>query len=199
VPAAIGKLRPSDCVLAFGIPTSEDEFWEAQGDSHRDFVKGQVWEKYDFQFVSHLRKVEPRLLKLGLKVVHKLTLRDFGRLLRDPSNTVVILFSHWAGRTVEFFDGMATEDEIVGVIPSDFDGIVDLTICHPEHLPMRIRNHLPPTSLVKYTDEENTPVVWLYFYWAVFTILDDSHNTGSGDSGVSYLEALERAVEEFKK
>lgn len=199
--ASTPKLKPADCVLAFGIPTCEDEFWEAREDSERDFVKNQIWEKYNFQFVSHLRKIEPRLVKLGLKVVHKLTLQDFGELLRDSSNKVVILFSHWKEDTVEFFDGMATEDEIINVIPSDFEGIVDLTVCHPQNLAIRIRNHLPPTSLVKYADIKNTPLIWLYFYWAVFTILSDSNNSDPGDAGNSdnsYLEALEKAVEEFK-
>src|SRR5437764_15417716 len=132
--ASTQKLKPSDCVLAFGIPTCEDEFGEAREDSKRDFVKNQIWEKYDFQFVSHLRKIEPRFVKLGLKIVHKLTLQDFGKLFRDSSNKVVILFSHWTDNTVEFFDGMATEDEIVSAIPREFDGIVDLTICHPNNL-----------------------------------------------------------------
>lgn len=196
--ASTQKLKPSDCVLAFGVPTREEEFWEAREDSLRDFVKNQIWEKYDFQFVSHLRKIEPCLVKLGLKIVPKLTLQNFGRLFRDPSNKVIILFSHWTHNTVEFFDGMATEDEIINVIPSTFEGIVDLTICHPNKLPVRIRNHLPPTSLVKYTDVENTPVIWLHFYWALFTILNDSNNSDPG-SGSSYLEALEKTVEEFKK
>ena len=184
--------------MAFGIPTCEDEFWDAREDSRRNFVRDQIWAKYDYQFVSHLRKIEPRLIRLGLRIVPKLTLQGFGQLFRDSSNKVVILFSHWIDNTVEFFDGMATDHAIVSVIPSDFDGIVDLTVCHPDDLPIRIRNHLPPASLVKYTDVKNTPVIWLYFYWAVFTILSESHNPNIKDSGISYLEALEKAVEEFK-
>jgi hypothetical protein len=199
VSASTQKLKPSDCVLAFGIPICEGEFWEAREDPLRDFVKNQIWEQYDFQFVSHLRKIEPCLVKLGSKIVPRLTLQDFGRLFGDPSNKVIILFSHWTHDTVEFFDGMATEDEIISVIPSSFEGIVDLTICHPNRLPVRIRNHLPPTALVKYTDVENTPTIWLYFYWALFTILNDSNNSDPGNSGSSYLEALEKTVEEFKK
>ncbi len=192
--ASTQKLKPSDCVLAFGIPTSEDEFWVAREDSKRDFAKNLIWQQYDFQFVSHLRKIERRLAKLGLRIVPQLTLQDFGKLFRDPSNKVVILFSHWTNDAVEFFDGMATEEEIIRVIPCEFDGIVDLCVCHPDNLPIRIRNHLPPTALIKHIDVKATPIIWLYFYWAVFTILIDSNNS---DSGTSYLEALEKAVKEF--
>lgn len=198
------SLKPSDCVLAFGIPTCESEFWDAQNDSlGRDFLKNKIWEKYDFQFVKYLNKVEPRLVKLGLKIVHKLTLQDFGKLFRDSSNKVIILFSHWKDNTVEFFDGMATEDEIISVIPNDFDGIIDLCVCHPNNLPIRIRNHLPPTSLIRYTNVKNTPVIWLYFYWSVFTILGDSKDSDDDDSNTpyyeAYLKALEKSIKEFKE
>jgi hypothetical protein len=191
--------------MAFGIPTCEEEFLDAKESTiGRDFVIGQNSHQYDVQFLSYLRKIEPKFIKLKVKTVHKLTLEDFGRLFQDSSNKVVILFTHWKDNTVEFFDGMATLDEIIKVIPNNFDGIVDLCVCHPENLAIKIRNHLPPTSLIRYTEVENTPYKWLYFYWAVFTILDESDldesdDSGSGDSGCSYLEALEKAVEAFAK
>lgn len=197
---ALDKIKPSDCVLAFGIPTCEEEFGNAKSDAlGRDFVIKQVWHEYDFHFVSHLKKIEPKMRKLGARIIYDLTLEKFGELFRDASNKVVILFSHWTDETVEFFDGMKTEKEIINVVPKDFDGIIDLCACHPKSLALKLRNHLPEFSLVKRTDVENTPRIWLYFYWAVFTALNDSNNSGDKNSGITYLEALEKTVNEFKK
>lgn len=198
---ATEKLKPSDCVLAFGIPTCEKEFLNALKDSaRRDLVRNKVWGEYDLNFVRHLKKIEPRMLKLGVRTVHQLTLQDFGSLFRDSANKVIILFSHWreSDQTVEFFSGMAGNDEIIDTIPNDFDGIFDLTVCRPKNLAIRLREHLPPKSLIKYVNVNNTAALWLYFYWAVFTVLHDSTDwKNGGEPGATYLEALEKAAEEF--
>lgn len=184
-------MKPSECVLAFGIPTSEEEFWEAKEDPTRDFVSNccPVWQVYKCDVVAHLEEVTPYLKGLGVKIIYGLKLSDLRRLLTDNSNKVVILFSHWRDDSVEFFDGMASADAVVDEVPADFTGIIDLCVCHPVRLAIKLRDHLPLESLVKFTSSKSTPYKWLYFYWAVFTILDDSD--------VSYLEALKQSVQAF--
>jgi hypothetical protein len=184
-------MKPSECIIAFGLPTDEEEFWEAKDDVQRDFVRHccPVWQVYRADIVAHLEEIGPYYQTLGVKVVQGLKLSSLRGLLTDNSNKVFILFSHWKDDSAEFFDGMASSDAIVNEIPSDFKGIIDLCVCHPTKLAIKIRNHLSPDSLVKFTDITNTPYRWLYFYWAVFTIMDDLD--------VTYTEALKRAVQAF--
>jgi hypothetical protein len=199
---ALEKIKPSDCVLAFGIPTCKEEFEKAKNDSlERDLVKNIDWDRYEESFVRYLKKIEPQFLKLGVRVIHRLTLQDYGKLFRDSSNKVIILFSHWkkTADTVEFFNGMATIDEITGVVPEDFDGIIDLTVCHPRGLAIKLRERLTDKSLIKFVNKRNAAHLWLYFYWAVFTFLNDSIDPGTGNPGATYLEALEKSVEEFNE
>lgn len=184
-------MKPSDCILAFGIPTSEEEFWDAKDDAERDFVNNccPVWQVYSFDIISHLKEVTPYFQRLGVNIVYGLKLSDLRCLLTNNSTKTIILFSHWEDDSVEFFDGMASSDAIVNEVPADFTGIIDLCVCHPKNLPIKLRKHLHPDSLVKYTDNKNTPYKWLYFYWTVFTMLDESD--------ISYLDALRKSVEAF--
>ena len=182
-------MKPSNCILAFGIPTCKGDFLDAIDSVNRDFVTNSVWKKYYIEVVSHLEEILPYLKRLGVEVIHGLKLSDLKSLLENNSSKVIILFSHWKDDSVEFFDGMATSRDIVKEVPRDFEGIIDLCICHPTNLAIKLRNYLPPSSVISYTDKENTPYKWLYFYWAVFTILDDSD--------VSYPDALKQGVEAF--
>ncbi|MGC2237741.1 MAG: hypothetical protein WA584_16375 [Pyrinomonadaceae bacterium] len=185
-------LKPSDCVLVCGIPICEEDFWDAKDDGlERDFAINccPVWDKYYVEAICYLEKIEPYLKKLGVRIIHRLKLSDFRNLFDDNLNKVIILFSHWKDDSVEFFDGMATSDAVVNEVPENFEGIIDLCVCHPTNLVIKLRNHLPPSSLIRFIDKKTTPYKWLYFYWAVFTILHDSE--------VSYLEALEQSVKAF--
>lgn len=184
-------MKPSDCIIAFGLPTDEEEFWEAKDDVRRDFVRNccPAWQAYRYDIVSHLEQIEPYYEGLGVRVVHGLKLSGLRELLSANSDKVFILFSHRKDDSVEFFDGMASPEAIVREIPANFRGIIDLCVCDPTKLAIQIRNHLSPDFLIKFTDITNTPYRWFYFYWAVFTILDDLD--------VTYTEALKLAVKAF--
>lgn len=184
-------MKPSDCILAFGIPVSETEFWDAKDDEGRDFVTNccPVWQVYNLDIISHFEELAPHFQRLGVRIIRALRLTDLRDLFIDNSDKTIILFSHWKDDSMEFFDGMASSDAVVREVPSDFTGIIDLCVCHPMNLAVKLRKHLHPDALVKFTDKTNTPHKWFYFYWAVFTILDESD--------VSYLDALRKSVEAY--
>ena len=184
-------MRPSDCILAFGIPMSEAEFQDAKDDAKRDFVRNccPVWQVYDFDIISHFEEVTPHFQRLGVQIIRALSLTDLRDLFINNPGKTIILFSHWDDDSVEFFNGMAPSDAIVREVPSDFTGIIDLCVCHPTNLAVKLRKHLHPDALVKFTNKKNTPHKWLYFYWAVFTLLDESD--------MSYLDALRKSAEAF--
>src|SRR5260370_22758844 len=100
-------VKPSKCVLVFGIPTTRGGFRVAQQSENADFAKGFLggWAQYYAQFVIDLEDVEPFLRKWGVVIVHYATLGDFASLLTVPFDAV-ILFSHWRADAVEFCGGL---------------------------------------------------------------------------------------------
>ena len=170
---------------------SEAEFWDAKDDAGRDFVTNRcpVWQVYNLDIISHFEELTPHFQSLGVQIIRALRLTDLRDLFNNNPGKTIILFSHWKDDSVEFFDGMATSDAVVREVPSDFTGIIDLCVCHPTNLAIKLRKHLHADALIKSIDKESTFHKWLYFYWAVFTILDESDFT--------YLDALRKSVKEF--
>jgi hypothetical protein len=95
---------------------------------------------------------------------------------------VVVLFSHWAGDKVEFFDGMAGVERIMAEIPPAYEGVLDLCVCHPIALVERLLASRPP-YLVRYMKQEAAPHYWLYFYRDMFSYM--------GARNADYLKAFE--------
>jgi hypothetical protein len=183
-------IKPENCVLAFGIPTSKEVFFNAQNHPNKDFAKKfkGIWAKYDLEIVSNIQKIDPILSELGATVVHNLTLDDFGNLFHNQKYDVIILFSHWKANAIEFHDGLAEIPAIINRIPTDFSGIIDLSVCHPEQLTIDLRKERP-NCLVRFTNQDATPYLWLSFYRALLHHLKQHERT--------YLEALEEVIAAF--
>lgn len=183
--------KPRDCVLAFGIPTTREEFFHALREPQgRDFAPNcwQSWQDYHYQVASFMERLLPPLEALGLTIVRGLTLQDCGKLLRCTQYSVIILFSHWRDDAIEFADGLAPAQAVIREVPDSFQGIIDLCVCHPDSLAIELGERWPH-SVVKFTDVETTPVFWLYIYLAVMNILSKENTT--------YLDALERVINAF--
>lgn len=190
-------IKPEDCVLAFGIPTTEKDFVEKQKQFDRGFSHifaekfgERALDEYIYQILNDLRTVEPVLTNLGLKVIHKLKLKEFGELFKHNKYDVIILFSHWENNAVEFADGFADETGILGQIPEAFSGIVDFCVCNPRPLTINLRIERP-NCLIRYSKNPAMPFFWLYFYLVLFKHLKQQDKT--------YLEAMEDVVHEFSK
>lgn len=146
-----------------------------------------VWQKYEFHVLNPFTYTRENLVALGVHVSDDLTLHQFGSLFRE-NHSVVILFSHWRKDGIEFSDRLFDSQEIADQIPSDFEGILDLCVCHPTTFVNLIRKE-KPSCLVRFTNRQATPALWLYFYRALFQLLHkDTYN---------YLDALEKTVESF--
>ncbi len=181
-------VKPENCVLAFGIPTSKAAFFSDLKRLEKDFAKRFVWSRYYVQFIQELEEVTPLLKDLGVTIVTDLKLQDYGKLFQKYG--VVILFSHWKENKVEFEDGLQEIEKMIPLIPDTFDGTVDLCVCHPKNLAELIRRE-KPNCLVRYIDNEATPFLWLNFYSILFRHLKEQNLT--------YLKALEDVAIEFLK
>jgi hypothetical protein len=164
--------RPEDCVLGFGIPTSAERFLASRlhgfsGCFASDF---SGLSDYEAQVLEPFRRIGAQIRQLGARVVSDLTLDQYGALFRDGRTHAVTLVSHWGKTFIEFHDGPARVNEIVQTIPSDFAGIIDLCVCHPEKLlPCLRATHLD--SVIHYIATKATLFFWLCFYRDLLRLL----------------------------
>lgn len=182
-------IRPEDCALGFGIPTTEDAFLKARRDPRREFArKFCALGQYRAKILRPVELNRPRLIALGAHVVEGMTSDAFGSLFGAGFN-VVILFSHWKANGVELADGLIAIPELVDRVPADFVGVVDLCVCHPEKFTTALRAERP-RCLVRYTEKPATPALWLSFYFFLFHQL--KHRS------LTYLEALDTTIAQFR-
>lgn len=181
---------PEDCVLAFGIPTDKAVFFADQYRKNKDFAKRYdgVWSKYYHQFISEFEQIIPKLKNLGLRIERDLTLVKFRALFKQYK--VVILFSHWQEDKVEFHEGLQPLDDIIEQIPTQFGGVIDLCVCHPNGLALKIRQSRPNT-LTKFIPNSAIPYFWLHFYLVLFKHLHQENK--------NYLSVLDEVSEAFFK
>lgn len=198
-------IKPKQCIIAFGVPTSEEDFRQDLKAANKDFAKkfsyncqellhdtNDPWKIYSNQFISHLTTVESSIKKSGAKVVHKLTLKEYGKLFKDNRFDVIILFSHWKQNpdAVEFHDGMSNIPNIIEQVPIHFSGIIDLCVCRPKSLRIGLDHHRPNCIVIS-AKHNITPYKWLYFYDILFKYLTQNNLT--------YLSALEELLDSFYK
>lgn len=174
--------KPQNCVLAFGIPTSKENFHNDLKRTDKEFAKmfEAGWARYNIEIIQVLEGLKKEYNKVGLNIVYDLTLSNFRKLFLNYD--VVILFSHWKENEIEFSDGFVNTTEILNHIPNDFNGIVDLCVCSPKELAMGIRK-TKMNCVVKYTNGKAIPSFWLHFYSVLFNYLKNND--------VYYLDGLE--------
>jgi len=154
--------------IAFGIPTTREEFFRSFSPPQSDYTSHWLggWGQYRAQFIADLDVVAPDLECAGVALVRGLRLGELSDLF--SKHKVVVLFSHWTADGVEFFDGLASTEQILPEIPPAFEGVFDLCVCHPIALVQKIFASRPPYS-VRYVEHEAAPHYWLYFYRDIFS------------------------------
>jgi len=182
-------VKPANCALAVGLPTSREGFDKALQTETADLAKRFLggWEQYYSQFAIDFEKIEPQFRNWGVTVVRDASLSDFADLFGRPFD-VVILFSHWCADAVEFRGGLSGASAVAAAIPLPFSGILDLCVCHPDALARELRIHRPH-CLVKHIPGEAAPRYWLYFYRTLFSQLRTRDLT--------YLPAIEDVAGAF--
>lgn len=182
-------VKPRQCAMGFGIPTTWDAFAEViDTPCNREFIPVHYrsnWNRYYHDVASHFDDVLPELAALGVTICHKLTRGMLSTLLGARDCRVLILFTHFNTSAVEFFDGLTGIGDFVDLIPCQFDGILDLCVCHPESLVKRLTKERP-RCLKRYSPKRATPVIWIYFYQALFLSL--------AGADINYGQALRQTV-----
>ena len=163
-------VRPEDCVLVFGIPTTQQGFFRHLSESSRhDFVPSvcPAWPAYE-RIVEQFEVALPRISSFGVSVRHDVTFRQFSDSFSDAR--VVILFSHWVNDAIEFDDGLYHIDRVVSGVPPSYCGVIDLCVCHPDALVMSLRRERD-NCLIKRSRSKARVSFWLQFYQILFHTL----------------------------
>jgi hypothetical protein len=183
--------KPSQCVLGFGIPTTRSSFTKSLKNPNSDYINRYncSWNYYKEVIVNPLNDVRPVFDKVGLTIVHNLTLEKFEQLFNEFE--VIILFSHWKENKIEFEEGLIEIEKVVDIIPNNFEGVLDLSVCHPTKLGQLIKEQ-KENCFAKYINiKVNPPVLWFNFYSVLFQYLNYEKKY--------YLDALEDVIGEFLK
>jgi len=190
LPVSHQIVKPEDCVFTFGIPTSLEAFEAARAHPNKEFARlfGEndrvARAKYEYEVLRYIDRVLPVYQALGVRIVRKLELAHFGRLLHAGSK-VLILCSHWNDEAVEFYDGFADTASIMSQFPEHFQGVTDLCVCRSRSLAYAIKKQYPH-ALIRYANKPAAPYIWLPFYIDIFRYLKVQD--------VSYPEAVSVCV-----
>jgi hypothetical protein len=187
--------KPADCVVLIALPTSRSGFeWsraQAQSEYANRFLLG--WDQYE-GVSDDLTDAVERYKSQGVKhVAVDARQEEWLRTLSEAE--VVIIFAHWiesaAGAgAIEFWDGPCSVEELVDQIPVDFNGVIDLSVCHPFGFADQVARHRPNCS-VCYAEYAVSPSIWAEIYCSIFEVLRRT--------GMDYREAVTRVTLEYRR
>lgn len=167
------------------LPFNKEDFLKDYYSLEKDFVTSQmklesyealcpelVWLKFEEKVVNPYKKVKNFFSKYGFSFTENVTFPMFEKLIL--SNHVNILFSHTQRENnyerIEFHDKMRTSEEILEAIPINYDGVLDLSVCHPIITSNLILNNRR-TAIVKNSNKVITLNWWIYFISITFEII----------------------------
>lgn len=182
-------IKPHDCVLAFGLPTTRADFERtAKQPEGRDFVVNccSDVDYYERQVLSEMENTVPNILGLGVQVVPNVNSALLPKLFNEY--VVTILFCHSVDSKLELDDGLISAEQLVAQIPLKRPMIIDLCACWAND-PAKAISKMRPSCLVRFSEVNAQPGHWLYFFWALFKLL--------ADNDMTYLEAFDATVELF--
>ena len=167
--------KPSQCVLGFGIPTSRAAFRQSLSNKNKDYASkiGPSWSYYNTKIANPINALAASLAKTGLTIIHDLTFKKFQTLFSEYD--VIILFSHWKDDKIEFYEGLIPIEPIVDIIPYEFYGIIDFSVCHPKAISLRIREKKLNCTTRYSKSKLEKPIYWLYFYLQLFKELEKNN------------------------
>jgi hypothetical protein len=176
-------IRPQECVLAFCVPLNYWSFKMNQLFSKKaGFTRYNYWRIYKKDTIQPSKEVFFHLEALGIQIKKQFKFRDFENFFVSPFKAL-ILFAHWEGDGIEFYDGALSSTEILKAVPRNIEKIVDLNVCKCDLLAKMIIQQRDHILVKRLNDSLTYPLPWLFFYECFFTMLLEGQKT--------YLQALD--------
>ena len=182
--SAAKLITAKNCSIAIGLPTSISDFNLSLENSKNSYGHSFAggWEQYKYQWLDPFTKFSNECCCLGVTFELTSSLHDLCEAFRRPHLHVFLLLSHWHSSEIEWCGKFESTYDFIQVMPPDFNGVIDLCICHPNTLAEQL-GILRPSCLVRYTPTKVNPDRWLPYFKGIFRLL----NTGK----YSYITAHE--------
>lgn len=182
-------VKPNDCTLLIGIPTTAASFGDAVIDKclgRRDFACSARFgglAGYKMEIIAPFERARRQWGRYGAEVLEHATSATVRGHLRRKARGVTILLTHFVGDSVELFDALLGCEEFANMVPADHLGIIDLCMCHPMTLVSSVKQAAPGASIC-FASAALTPAYWFNFYAHLFRLLKSED--------VNYIDAMER-------
>lgn len=136
--------KPQNCLVGFTLPLTKNDFQkDLDVNTQKDFAKSLLRSNSNYRGLNnigasevwgkHCDKTINALLKdienTGVHVMRNFKLEDLKHIVTYDVFVLVGHYEHKLHKT-ELFDGLYDSIEIVNNIPSDFHGIIELSICN---------------------------------------------------------------------
>ncbi len=168
-------VKPAATSILAGLPENETDFEKTKsgmGLYASSFAGG--WAQYEFTFLRPLRALLNLATRIGIHVESKASLVEFETAFSRPATDqetvrLVLILSHWHGQCIEFRGVLVPIDQLVGAIPEEFEGVLDLCVCHPIALVEALLK-AKPNCLVRQSEVKLKPNVWFEYYKIFFQL-----------------------------
>jgi hypothetical protein len=187
-------ITPADCVLAFGIPTSADEFnADLERPGEKDYAPHHVGSFLKFRdgFLPDIQSLVPAIAQTGLKIRLHVTLEELNAIFSEPWK-VIIVFTHWARDPpqIELADRLHNPADVVAAIGVPFRKMLEFSVCNPAPLALKIAFERPDVRAGWRSDTVGGRLQ-LWFYLTFAKILLERRST--------FATAIDDTLREFNE
>lgn len=183
-------ISAGNCTIAVGLPLTRTEFEKSLKHSPDIYGAGFAagWNQYAAQWLTPCHRFLNECMDLGVMYEPTDSLLAVKKCFDRREMRVLLLISHWHEGRIEWSGRFESIESLVACIQKDFDGVLDLCICHPK----RLRELLDldrPNCLIRYSTQEVDPEYWLPYFKGLFRLLNEG-----GYCYASAHEALNIAI-----
>jgi hypothetical protein len=175
------------------LPLSQDKFAALRGASEYcgRFV---TWSQYQKALEVTRRREQLELLSsLGLRGCEPATFDKFRQTINDGPAVLAVLGHCRDSAEIEFADGFKSLQEVVAVIPRDFGGVLDVSVCNPLRF-VEMAKKRAEHAVIRTAETPLDGRQWLLFYATLFI------NIGRlGSYGVALLQTIDDFMSAKKK
>jgi hypothetical protein len=186
--------RLRHCGLLVAVPLTREQFFADVTDARKEFIRRWVasfggysvaglWSDYQ-PIAAYALQIVKEARQGGVAAVTNASFGSWAEM--TAARNVVTLVAHWVGGppgAIEYADGPHVLDDVVAALPRDFDGVLDLTVCHSTCAIAAIKRARPRCSVLANRNPANLDLR-LAMYRQVLRLI--------GREGTGYTEALRR-------
>ena len=186
-----------ECAVACAFPTNREDFGASLQQRHSEYAKRFAggWDQYEI-IGSILRENIGRYGAAGVTCVEERITAQRLHLLLEEYRIIVLLAHHIVESDghefIELWDSRVDPDAFLKLVPADFSGILDFSVCNPSKRFVDVLNRQFQEGTFIYSASPVTPQIWAQLYGDMFKVL-------SLYPDMAYEDVLVRVVLEHRK